>query len=89
LWAKDHRADSLASRKIKPVSIGEYDMNIAAWKAGKQAMRRNLQWLLGEEPSGVRPENIGFVRDGQAQDSQTENITFFARFALRPPECLT
>ena len=70
-WANDHKADSLASRKLKPVNIDKINRSLASWNAGKVAMRQNLDWLLGEEPSGAKPAKIGFVRDGDWIDNIT------------------
>lgn len=68
-WANVHKADSTAAHRTKPVFVGDFVRGAGSLEAGKQAMRNNLQWLLGEAPSGVKPARIGFVRDGDWIDN--------------------
>lgn len=52
-WAKAHQNDQLNARKIKPVLLDN-----SAFAQQKETILKNLRWLLGDEPSGVKPTEI-------------------------------
>lgn len=70
-WVKEHADDSVHAASIKPMKLGKHYENIRAWEAGRSSAMENLQWLLGDEPSGVKPARVGFVRDGDWIDNIT------------------
>ncbi|MEX1241013.1 MAG: alpha/beta fold hydrolase [Cyclobacteriaceae bacterium] len=70
-WVKNHASDSLASRKMEPIRMEKKYRDIRSWEIRKKGIIENLQWLLGEEPSGAKPAKIGFVRDGDWIDNIT------------------
>lgn len=53
-WARDHKADSIASRKIKTVRLQEQYADTIQYNTQRKTILANLRWLLGEEPSGVK-----------------------------------
>ena len=70
-WVKDHLTDSIASRKRRPVTLQPQYADTTAYKADKKIMIDHLQWLLGKEPSGVKPVKIGPVKEGDWIDNIT------------------
>ncbi len=57
-WARIHQGDSIAGRKIKAVKLKEKYTDTTAFIAEKKLILENLQWILGKEPSGVKPGRI-------------------------------
>ena len=52
-WAKTHQDDQLNAKKIKPVLLDN-----STFAQQKETILKNLRWLLGDEPSGVKPIEI-------------------------------
>ncbi len=64
-WAKSHKADSIEAKNIKPVTITPKGFGtLSGFLSIKKEILNNLQWILGEEPSGVKPGRI--VLSGQS-----------------------
>ena len=72
-WAAGHTADKLEAAKIKAVKLQDKYADTAAYKAQKTLMLNNLKWLLGKEPSGVKPDSIG--KEGAQEIDWIDNIT--------------
>lgn len=70
-WAKNHEEESILSRKIDPVMVKPQYKDTTSYKEQKRYILENLQWLLGKEPSGVKPLQIGPVRDSDWIDNIT------------------
>lgn len=69
-WLRTHAADSVAAGKLNPERLTRH-RNVPSWESQRTKIVGNLKWLLGEEPSGVKPARIGFVRDGDWIDNIT------------------
>lgn len=69
-WIKEHAADSLQALRLTPVVSRSYPA-IQTWEKDKAVALENLRWLVGKTPPGVKPANIGFVRDGDWIDNIT------------------
>ena len=70
-WVKDHSTDSVRASQMKPFMLQKKYERLSSWEAGKKVALANLQWLLGDEPSGVKPARVGFVREGDWIDNIT------------------
>ncbi len=70
-WASDHKADSIASRKIKVVRLQEQYADTTAYNAQRKKILANLRWLLGDEPSGVKHTGKIVGSDGDWIDKIT------------------
>ncbi|TZF81545.1 alpha/beta hydrolase [Pedobacter sp. BS3] len=58
VWENEHTADKLASQKITPVHLKESYPDTTIFAAHKKQFLNNLQWLLGNEPPGIKPGEI-------------------------------
>ena len=56
-WSKGHKKDSIDSERIKQVNLKGFK-NLSGFEVQKEKILTNLQWLLGEEPSTVKPGKI-------------------------------
>ena len=70
-WAANHKADNLESGRIISVSLKNQISDINAFQIKKKEILNNLQWLLGKEPSGVRPSTVTPIRAGDWKDNIT------------------
>ncbi|MGC1241261.1 MAG: alpha/beta hydrolase [Chryseosolibacter sp.] len=70
-WVKEHAADSIRALQIKPAKPEKKYTRVTSWEAARSTALANLQWLLGDAPSGVQPARVGFVRDGDWIDNIT------------------
>jgi len=52
-WSKEHQDDRSVAQKIKPVVL-----NPSAFMQQKDSILTIIRWLLGDEPSGVKPAGI-------------------------------
>lgn len=57
-WTKNHRPDSIIALQLKPVQLKEKYADVSAFKNHKKDILRNLEWLLGDKPSGVSAERV-------------------------------
>lgn len=57
-WEKKHMADRAAAEDLEPVALKSNYDNKAAFDEDKARILTNLQWLLGEEPAGVKPHEV-------------------------------
>jgi cephalosporin-C deacetylase-like acetyl esterase len=55
-WAKQHKTDSIAAKNIKPVNLTGLK-DLSGFESQKKKILNNLQWILGDEPSGVKATN--------------------------------
>ena len=69
-WAKKHKADSIASKSLKPVNMAGLK-NLTGFESQKKSILGNLQWILGDEPSGVKAANIRLSGEGDWIDGIT------------------
>ena len=69
-WAKTHKADSIASKNVKTINLTGFK-NLSGFEEKKKAILNNLQWILGDEPSGVKATNIRLSSEGDWIDGIT------------------
>lgn len=70
-WASKHKADSLEGIKMKPVMLDQKYADTTVFQSQKKIILKNLQWLLGKEPSGVKPGRIIPINEGDWIDGIT------------------
>ena len=70
-WAKKNLDDSIRGAKLSPVKLQTALPDTTAFKHVKTQILDRLKWILGEEPSGVKPLKISAVRDGDWIDNIT------------------
>ncbi len=70
-WARKHSADSLEALEIKAVKLQQKYPDINTFTSQKKLIRDNLTWILGKEPSGVKPGRIVPSRQGDWMDNIT------------------
>lgn len=58
-WEKEHATDKAEADHIKAVVLQNSYKNIKAFNIDKEKINANLNWILGEEPAGVRAVNVG------------------------------
>ncbi|WP_439559285.1 glucuronyl esterase domain-containing protein [Dyadobacter sp.] len=59
-WAETHAGQASQAAQLKPVHLDP-----AKAQSQKAAILKNLQWLLGEEPSGVRPDKVAVTESSR------------------------
>ncbi len=57
-WEKHHQAEREAAADIEPVKLQEKYADAAAFNTDKPRILANLDWLLGDEPAGVKPDVV-------------------------------
>ncbi len=57
-WEKEHSKDKADAAKIKPVFLKDNYGNVQAFDTDKTNIINNLNWILGSEPSGVKPTQM-------------------------------
>ena len=65
-WAKEHQSDRIASQNIKPVILDN-----KTFESQKDSVRRGIQWLLGSEPPGVKPQKTAPTTSADWMDGIT------------------
>jgi len=53
-WTRTHKADSIASMKVKVVKLQQHYTDTTQYDTQRKLIFANLEWLLGKEPSGVK-----------------------------------
>jgi dienelactone hydrolase len=69
-WSAKHPADKEDALKIKPAKL-ENNESLSSFESKKKTILDNLQWLLGKEPSGVKPSRIAPISAGDWKDNIT------------------
>lgn len=70
-WSEDHQSDRKEAEKLKMVSLKEKYADRKEYEASKKLILDNLGWLLGKEPSYVKPGRIALGRQGDWMDNIT------------------
>ncbi|WP_017257549.1 alpha/beta hydrolase family protein [Pedobacter arcticus] len=77
-WEKKHASDKIVAGKIKPIILKDKYKSIQAFEEDKKQIAENLQWILGKEPSGVKPtpmvETVDSRRDWLNSVIQLPNV---------------
>ena len=63
-----------------PIDLDTYTRDRDKWKEGRQTIKENLQWMLGDEPAGVTNPGPGRLDRGGPGESR------FGSFLTRPRE---
>jgi cephalosporin-C deacetylase-like acetyl esterase len=53
-WEKNHPADQVLSKGVTVLQLKDKYPSVAAFEPERQLILKKLQWLMGEEPSGVK-----------------------------------
>lgn len=69
-WIPNHPSDKDEALKIKTVNLTGFE-NLSGFLEQKKSILNNLQWILGTEPSGVKPSRIARMSAGDWKDNIT------------------
>ena len=56
-WASDHRSEKASAADRKPVFL-QSDQTKEQWLGQKKEILQNVNWLLGKQPSGAKPDKV-------------------------------
>ena len=59
VWEKSHADQVRDAARIEPVRLRDQYSNLDQFQADKERILKNLNWILGDEPSGVRAKDVG------------------------------
>lgn len=69
-WAMQHTEDKAEAQKIKSINLTGSE-SLSGFTEVKKRIHENLQWLLGKEPSGVKPREIVPIKGADWIDAIT------------------
>ncbi len=58
-WLKSNKTEQAEAEKMDVVNLSGSYKNLGAWNDDKSKIQAKLNWLLGEEPPGVRAVDVG------------------------------
>lgn len=64
-WSAQHAALSNEAKNIKPVKLKPAYKTIKEFDGDKANIVKNINWLLGVEPAGVKPEQVGIALESR------------------------
>jgi pimeloyl-ACP methyl ester carboxylesterase len=82
-WSRNHNFDKSEAQTIKPVNLSlSSPGNLSDFETVKKSILNNLQWILGKEPTGVKPTRIAPISAGDWMDNVTgrpivKNASFY------------
>jgi cephalosporin-C deacetylase-like acetyl esterase len=53
-WKKNHLADQNVAKQVTTLQLKKKYISVAAFEADRQLILKELKWLLGDEPAGVK-----------------------------------
>ena len=71
-WASNHQSDKEEASNLKAEKLNLNGLkNLPDFEQQKKSILSNLQWILGKEPSGVKPDRIAPISAGDWMDNVT------------------